>query len=405
MKAGYNKVFGYYLEIGRTGLETLPPYYERRQTLVNAERFVTPELREFQDKMDRSEGEIARIEAELFREIVERVIEQGLDLQLLGRLAGLLDCVASLARVARERGYVKPQVNASRNLEIRGGRHPVLETTLSDSSFVPNDVTLDETRVVILTGPNMAGKSTWLRMTALLSIMAQAGSWIPAESAVIGLVDRVFTRIGARDDLVRGNSTFMVEMLETANILNNVTDRSLVILDEVGRGTATWDGMSIAWAVLEYLHHDCGASPRVLFATHYHELTCLEERLAGVKNYSMAVTEGGEGILFLHQVAPRPADRSYGIEVARLAGLPKSVLRRAFELLELFEREGVERSAIPDPLPLTHLREQLTLFSPEADAVVEELADLDVDNLTPMRAMEVLYKLKEKSRRASRHGN
>jgi DNA mismatch repair protein MutS len=405
LKAGYNKVFGYYLEIGRTGLETLPPYYERRQTLVNAERFVTPELREFQDKMDRSEGEIARIEAELFREIVERVIEQGLDLQLLGRLAGLLDCVASLARVARERGYVKPQVNASRNLEIRGGRHPVLETTLSDSSFVPNDVTLDETRVVILTGPNMAGKSTWLRMTALLSIMAQAGSWIPAESAVIGLVDRVFTRIGARDDLVRGNSTFMVEMLETANILNNVTDRSLVILDEVGRGTATWDGMSIAWAVLEYLHHDCGASPRVLFATHYHELTCLEERLAGVKNYSMAVTEGGEGILYLHQVTPRPADRSYGIEVARLAGLPKSVLRRAFELLELFEREGFERSAIPDPLPLNHLREQLTLFSPEADAVVEELADLDVDNLTPMRAMEVLYKLKEKSRRASRHGN
>ncbi|MDR1621431.1 MAG: DNA mismatch repair protein MutS [Synergistaceae bacterium] len=407
LKTGYNKIFGYYLEIGRTGLETLPPYYERRQTLVNAERFVTPELREFQDKMDRSEGEIARIEAELFQDIVERVIGHGLDLQLLGRLLGLLDCVASLARVARERGYVKPEVNGSRSLEIRGGRHPVLETTLSDASFVPNDVTLDETRIVILTGPNMAGKSTWLRMTALLSIMAQAGSWIPAESAVIGLVDRVFTRIGARDDLVRGNSTFMVEMLETANILNNVTGRSLVILDEVGRGTATWDGMSIAWAILEHLHHGCGerVSPRVLFATHYHELTCLEERLAGVKNYSMAVAEGGEGILFLHQVTPRPADRSYGIEVARLAGLPKSVLRRAFELLELFEREGFERSSVPDPLPLTHLREQLTLFSPEADAVVEELADLDVDNLTPMRAMETLYKLREKSRKASRRGN
>ncbi|MDR1377325.1 MAG: DNA mismatch repair protein MutS [Synergistaceae bacterium] len=406
LKAGYNKVFGYYLEIGRTGLETLPPHYERRQTLVNAERFVTPELREFQDKMDRSEGEIARIEAELLRDIIERVIAHGLDLQLLGRLLGLLDCVASLARVARERGYTKPAVNGSRSLEIRGGRHPVLETTLSESSFVPNDVTLDETRIVILTGPNMAGKSTWLRMTALLSIMAQAGSWIPAESAALGLVDRVFTRIGARDDLVRGNSTFMVEMLETANILNNVTDRSLVILDEVGRGTATWDGMSIAWAVLEYLHHDgARAAPRVLFATHYHELTCLEERLTGVKNYSMAVAEGDQGILFLHQVTPRPADRSYGIEVARLAGLPKSVLRRAFELLELFEKEGFERSSIPDPLPLTHLREQLTLFSPEADAVVEELADLDVDNLTPMRAMETLYKLREKSRKASRHGN
>ena len=264
---------------------------------------------------------------------------------------------------------------------------------------MPNDVTLDETRVIILTGPNMAGKSTWLRMAALLSIMAQAGSWIPAESAMIGLVDRVFTRIGARDDLVRGNSTFMVEMLETANILNNVTARSLVILDEVGRGTATWDGMSIAWAVLEHLHHGCSLSPRVLFATHYHELTCLEERLTGVKNYSMAVTEGGEGILFLHQVIPQPAGRSYGIEVARLAGLPKPVLRRALELLDLFEREGFERSSVPDPLPL-HLHEQLTLFSPETDAVIEELAALDVDNLTPMRAMEILYKLKEKRKKA-----
>ncbi|MDR2522278.1 MAG: DNA mismatch repair protein MutS [Synergistaceae bacterium] len=400
LKTGYNRVFGYYLEIGRSGLETLPPHFERRQTLANAERFATPELREFQDKMERSEGEIARLEAECFRQIVERILSDGVELQLLGRLLGLLDCVASLAIVARERGYIKPEVNESRNLKIRGGRHPVLEMTLSDSTFVPNDVTLDgEARIVILTGPNMAGKSTWLRMTALLCVMAQAGSWIPAEGAVIGLVDRVFTRIGARDDLVRGNSTFMVEMLETADILNNVTSRSLVILDEVGRGTSAWDGMSIAWAVLEYVHHDCEASrggtpPRVLFATHYHELTCLEERLKGVKNYSMAVSEGNEGILFLHQVTPRPADRSYGIEVARLAGLPKTVLRRAFELLKVFEREG--RSSMPDPL--THLHEQLTLFSSEADDLVGELAALDVDNLTPMRALEVLYKLREKSK-------
>lgn len=408
LKAGYNRVFGYYLEIGRTGLEMIPPYYERRQTLVNAERFVTPELREFQDKMGRSEGEIARIEAELYRGIMERVIGQGVDLQMLGRLLGLLDCVASLAAVAWERGYVKPEVNASFTTNIRSGRHPVLETTLAASSFVPNDVVLgkndgtEEARIIVLTGPNMAGKSTWLRMAALLSIMAQIGSWIPAESASLGLVDRVFTRIGARDDLVRGNSTFMVEMLETAAILHNVTDRSLVILDEVGRGTSTWDGMSIAWAVLEYLHHDCGVTPRVLFATHYHELTCLEERLSGVRNFSMAVSEGSGGILFLHQVVRRPADRSYGIEVARLAGLPKSVLRRAFELLELFEKEGFERSAVPDPLPLTHLREQLALFSPETDAVVEELADLDLDNLTPMRALEVLYRMKEKSINARR---
>ena len=411
LRAGYNKVFGYYLEIGKMGLETIPPHYERRQTLVNAERFVTAELREFQDKMGRSEGEIARIEAELYQGIVERVIARGMDLQMLGRLTGLLDCIASLARVAWERGYVKPSVNKSHAIDIRGGRHPVLETTLTDSSFVPNDVTLGktvdegETRVIILTGPNMAGKSTWLRMAALLSIMAQTGSWIPAESASLGLIDRVFTRIGARDDLVRGNSTFMVEMLETASILNNVTERSLVILDEVGRGTSTWDGMSIAWAVLEYLHHDCNAAPKVLFATHYHELTCLEERLEGVKNFSMAVSEGSDGILFLHQVVRRPADRSYGIEVARLAGLPKSVLRRAFELLELFENEGFERSSVPEPLPLTHLREQLTLFSPLADAVVEELAELDVDNLTPIRALEILYKMKTKSVNAKQGGS
>lgn len=402
LKAGYNKVFGYYLEIGRTGLETIPSYYERRQTLVNSERFVTPELREFQDKMERSEGEIARIEGSLYQKIIERIISEGMSIQLAGRLLGLLDCTASLARIARERNYTRPEIDSSSVLDIRGGRHPVLETTLTDSSFVPNDVLLGEDgmRIAILTGPNMAGKSTWLRMAALLSIMAQAGAWVPAESARFGLIDRVFTRIGARDDLVRGNSTFMVEMLETAGILHNITDRSLVILDEVGRGTATWDGMSIAWAVLEYLHHDCGAAPKVLFATHYHELTCLEERLPGVKNLSMAVSEGQSGILFLHQVVQRPADRSYGIEVARLAGLPQSVLRRAFELLELFEKEGFERSAIPEALPLNHLRQQLSLFSPETDAVVEELAELDVDNLSPMRALEILYKMKEKSRKA-----
>ena len=221
----------------------------------------------------------------------------------------------------------------------------------------------DGARIVILTGPNMAGKSTWLRMTALIAIMAQAGLWVPAEGARLGLVDRVFTRIGARDELARGSSTFMVEMLETANILNNVTDRSLVVLDEVGRGTATWDGMSIAWAVLEHLQ-SCSRA-RALFATHYHELTCLEDRLSGVKNYSMAVTEGTEGILFLHQVVPGPADRSYGIEVARLAGLPDSVLRRAFELLETFEKEGFERADIPAPLPQKALRRQLLLFPEE----------------------------------------
>ena len=404
LRTGYNRAFGYYLEIGKAGLATVPDHFERRQTLVNAERYVTAELREFQDKMARSEDEIARIEARLYQDVVERVVEEGAALQMTGRLLGILDCLTSCGSIARERNYTRPRVDESMELTIRGGRHPVLETTLTDTTFVPNDVRLggENARVIILTGPNMAGKSTWLRMTALLSIMAQAGMWVPAEEASFGLVDRVFTRIGARDDLVRGSSTFMVEMLETANILNNVTDRSLVILDEVGRGTATWDGMSIAWAVLEHLHGSSQA--RVLFATHCHELTCLEERLDGVKNYSMAVDEGPDGIVFLHQIVPGPADRSYGIEVARLAGLPAPVLRRAFELLEIFEKEGFERSSIPEPLPQEALKRQILLFSPETDAIVEELAEMDVDNLTPLRALQVLAKMKEKSARVRSAG-
>ena len=404
LRTGYNRAFGYYLEIGKAGLATVPDHFERRQTLVNAERYVTAELREFQDKMARSEDEIARIEAKLYQDVVERVVEEGAALQMTGRLLGILDCLTSCGSIARERNYTRPRVDESMELTIRGGRHPVLETTLTDTTFVPNDVRLggENARVIILTGPNMAGKSTWLRMTALLSIMAQAGMWVPAEEASFGLVDRVFTRIGARDDLVRGSSTFMVEMLETANILNNVTDRSLVILDEVGRGTATWDGMSIAWAVLEHLHGSSQA--RVLFATHCHELTCLEERLDGVKNYSMAVDEGPDGIVFLHQIVPGPADRSYGIEVARLAGLPAPVLRRAFELLEIFEKEGFERSSIPEPLPQEALKRQILLFSPETDAIVEELAEMDVDNLTPLRALQVLAKMKEKSARVRSAG-
>ncbi len=404
LRTGYNRAFGYYLEIGKAGLATVPDHFERRQTLVNAERYVTAELREFQDKMARSEDEIARIEAGLYQDVVERVVEEGAALQMTGRLLGILDCLTSCGSIARERNYTRPRVDESMELTIRGGRHPVLETTLTDTTFVPNDVRLggENARVIILTGPNMAGKSTWLRMTALLSIMAQAGMWVPAEEASFGLVDRVFTRIGARDDLVRGSSTFMVEMLETANILNNVTDRSLVILDEVGRGTATWDGMSIAWAVLEHLHGSSQA--RVLFATHCHELTCLEERLEGVKNYSMAVDEGPDGIVFLHQIVPGPADRSYGIEVARLAGLPAPVLRRAFELLEIFEKEGFERSSIPEPLPQEALKRQILLFSPETDAIVEELAEMDVDNLTPLRALQVLAKMKEKSARVRSAG-
>ena len=399
LKAGFTNAFGYYLEAGKPGLAFQPDYFRQTQILVNAKRYVTPELKNFESRMKNAEAEISRIESELYRSVVGNVLEHSKELQLTARLLGILDCTASSAELARKGNYCCPVVDDSDVIEIHSGRHPVIEREMKDAGFVPNDVTIDrESRVIILTGPNMAGKSTWLRMTALIVIMSQAGMWVPADGARIGLVDRVFTRIGARDDLVRGSSTFMVEMLETANILNNVTDRSLIILDEVGRGTATYDGMSIAWAVLEYLQ---GASKsRVLFATHYHELTCLEERLPGVKNYSMTVSEGKDGILFLHQVVRGAAGRSYGIEVARIAGLPDVVLRRAFELLEIFENDGLKVKEIPAPLPQIALRRQIMLLSPESDAVVEELAGIDTDNITPMEALKILHRLKEKSQNA-----
>ncbi|MBQ3347556.1 MAG: DNA mismatch repair protein MutS, partial [Synergistaceae bacterium] len=401
LKAGYTNAYGYYLEAGKSGLTIQPDYFRQSQTLVNAKRYTTPELKNFEARMKNAEAEISRIESELYRAVVAHVLENSKDLQLTARLIGILDCTASCSEIARNGNYCCPVVDDSDVIDIKSGRHPVIERELRDAGFVPNDVNIDRnSRVIILTGPNMAGKSTWLRMTALIVIMSQAGMWVPAEKARIGLVDRVFTRIGARDDLVRGSSTFMVEMLETANILNNVTDRSLIILDEVGRGTATYDGMSIAWAVLEYLH---GASKsRVLFATHYHELTCLEERLEGVKNYSMTVSEGKEGIMFLHQVVRGAAGRSYGIEVARIAGLPDVVLRRAFELLEVFERDGIETKDIPAPLPQVALRRQIMLFSPESDGIIEELSEIDTDNITPMEALKILHRMKEKSKEARR---
>ncbi|MBQ3625923.1 MAG: DNA mismatch repair protein MutS [Synergistaceae bacterium] len=405
LKAGYTQAFGYYLETGKAGLVKTPGYFERRQTLVNSQRYTTPELRDFQDKMLHSNDEIARIEALIYNHVINKVISFSADLQMAGRLLGLLDCVASSALIARERGYNKPEVDNSMGIYIKAARHPVLEAVMTDQAFIPNDIILgeDKPRIIILTGPNMAGKSTWLRTAALLAIMAQAGLYIPAESAKIGLVDRVFTRIGARDDLARGSSTFMVEMLETANILNNVTERSLVILDEVGRGTATWDGMSIAWAVLEFLLYE-RPSTRVLFATHYHELTCLEDN-KNIKNYSMAVRESKNGIAFLHQVKEGAADRSYGIEVARLAGLPSSVLKRALELLKIFESSELEnlnnlknfKDDVPDYQALTGQINFLENSQAQADLILDELKTLDLDNITPMQALKILGKLKDES--------
>jgi DNA mismatch repair protein MutS len=352
LRIGRNNVFGYYIELSNAAASNvkIPEHFSRRQTMTNAERFITAPLKEFEEQALNAESKVAEIEREIYARIVSEIKLNASALQQLGRALGELDCIASLSKAAWERNYICPQIteDGTNDIEIRSGRHPVLEAVSSDP-FVPNDVLLSSggARIVILTGPNMAGKSTWLRMTALLCIMSQMGSWIPASFAVLGITTRIFTRIGARDDISRGNSTFMIEMLETANILNNVTDSSLVILDEVGRGTATWDGMSIAWAVLEHLHHGTGTSGcKVLFATHYHELTSLGI-LSGVTNLCMAVSENPDGISFRHQVVSGAADRSYGIEVARLAGLPKTVLTRARELLRSFEKNRVIISNAP----------------------------------------------------------
>ncbi len=404
LKVGSNKIFGYYLEIGKGNLDKVPENYIRKQTLVSAERFITPELKEFEEKMAASEQEIASLESKIYADLVQHTLEHVQKIQDGAAMLSCIDVLASLAQVAWERNYIRPQINNGLSLKIEGGRHPVIEATFLDLPFVPNDIVLDgdEERIALITGPNMAGKSTYLRMAALLVIMAQMGAFIPAAEASMGLMDRVFTRIGARDELSRGNSTFMVEMIETANILHNVTDRSIVVLDEIGRGTSTYDGMSIAWAVLEYLDHGCGSKPKVLFATHYHELVALEDHLNGLKNLSMAVHEGERGISFLYKVVDGPADRSYGIEVARLAGIPPAVLKRAFHLLETFERaDEVKPSG-----GVMETSQQIQLFPVSSQAIIEELAAIDPNKMTPFRALEMMYKITDQCREELQsHGN
>ena len=339
LKVKYNSVFGYYIEVSKSNLSLVPEDYVRKQTLVNAERFITPELKELESKILGAEEKAKALELELFQQLRSMALQHTLEIQNTARCIAVLDVIASLAECARERRYVRPVISEDDKLEIIGGRHPVLELNLESENFVPNDCLLDGdcNRMMLITGPNMAGKSTYIRQTALLCIMAQIGSFIPADKAEIGLVDRIFTRVGAADDLARGQSTFMVEMVETANILNYATRRSLVILDEIGRGTSTFDGLSIAWAVAEYLHDDAHCRCRTQFATHYHELTALASEKRGVNNYNIAVREYGDKIIFLRQIVPGATDRSYGIHVAQLAGLPKEVISRAGEILNELE--------------------------------------------------------------------
>jgi DNA mismatch repair protein MutS len=400
LKIRFNKVFGYYLEVTRAKQERVPADYIRKQTLVNAERYVTPEIKELEEQiLSAEEGQIT-LEVEHFRRLTATVAAAAEGLARLAAALGTLDALASFAEVAARHRYVRPRMSpAGGPLVLREGRHPVVEAASRDA-FVPNDAELDGERsqIVLLTGPNMGGKSTYLRQVALIVLMAQAGSFVPADEAAIGVVDRIFTRVGASDDLARGESTFMVEMIETANILRHATEKSLVILDEVGRGTATFDGLSIAWAIVEYLHEH--RRPKTLFATHYHELTELASLLPRVVNRTMAVKEWEERIVFLRRVVPGSADKSYGIHVARLAGLPSQVIERAGEILSNLEAHEYDPTGKPrlarGSAPETGEPSQLTLFAPPEQVVASLLREVDVNQLTPLAALNLIYSLKSR---------
>ena len=386
LKVGYNKVFGYYIEVTKANARLVPEEYIRKQTLVSAERYITPEMKEAEAQVLTAEERIRSLEAELFHELCRRVGEESHRLLRTARGLARLDVVAGLAEVAVRKGYARPVVVDDEILEIREGRHPVVEDHLRGSRFVPNDAVFEDgERVRVITGPNMSGKSTYLRQVALIVLMAQMGSYVPARSATVGLSDRLFTRIGAQDEIQAGQSTFMVEMVETANILHNATRRSLLILDEIGRGTSTYDGLSIAWAVAEYIHNHPRLRARTLFATHFHELTRLAEALPGVRNYNVAVSDEGGEVVFLHKIVPGGADRSYGIHVAQLAGLPRPVLNRAQEILTDLEADSVKAKE-QDHVPSHQLR-----FFPETNPMLDLLRELDIDSLSPLEALNKLY--------------
>ncbi len=391
LKVGYNKVFGYYIEISRGAASQAPVEYIRKQTLVNAERFITPEMKEYETLVLNAEERIREIEVRIFKEICQRVAASSR--RLLGSAQALadLDTFASLAQAAANGGYVRPELTDSTVLDIRDGRHPVVERGLHGERFVPNDATFETGEIVrIITGPNMSGKSTFLRQAALIVLMAQIGSYVPASSATIGLVDRIFTRIGAQDEIHAGQSTFMVEMIETSNILHHATVRSLLILDEIGRGTSTYDGLSIAWSVVEYIHNHPRLRARTLFATHFHELTQLSDLLPGVRNYNVAVSESEGKVVFLHKIVAGGADRSYGIHVGQLAGLPQPVVQRASEILRQLEASSGKAIKIDPNLP-----EQLVLF-PETNPMLEELKAMDINALSPIEALNRLYEWQKK---------
>ncbi|MBH16159.1 MAG: DNA mismatch repair protein MutS [Gemmatimonadetes bacterium] len=395
LKVGFNKVFGYYLEVTKSNLGKVPQDYIRKQTLANAERYFTPELKEWEERVFVAEDGIVALEISIFKAVRSAVELEVERIQKTAYQVARLDVLSTLAHVADHRGYVMPQVDLDFTLDIKGGRHPVVEVMMPEGSFIPNDLRLEESgRIIILTGPNMAGKSTILRQAGLIVLMAHMGSYVPAESAKIPLVDRIFTRVGASDNLAQAQSTFMLEMTETASIIRNATERSLILLDEIGRGTSTYDGVSIAWAVTEYIHERIGA--KTIFATHYHELTELSRILKGVKNMTMEIRESGEEIIFLRFLKEGGSDRSYGIHVARLAGLPKEIIVRSRQLLEKMEEDVSVSSynqAMPtEPMEAVHPSGR---HEPEHRKIIEELRDLDLDSVTPREALNWLFEVRQ----------
>ena len=443
LKIGYNQVFGYYIEITKANVDKAPEEYHRKQTLTNAERYITPELKEYEEKVIGAEDRLKDLENELFLQLRDRAAAWTPQVQQLARTLARIDVLASFTEAAESESYVRPEIDDNGQIDIRDGRHPVVERQLRDGRFVPNDLHLDSAgaQIMLITGPNMAGKSTIIRQVGLIVLMAQIGSFVPARSAKIGVVDRIFTRVGASDNLARGESTFMVEMNEAANILNNATSKSLILMDELGRGTSTFDGLSIAWAIVEFLHQRPDAHPRTLFATHYHEMTELESHLERVVNFNVQVREDADRIIFLHRLAPGPADQSYGINVAQMAGMPAQVVSRAKEILSRLEKEqidtdGIHNGNISQPAQHNHtappeilrasppaqteiIRErppaqtevpeknratdaaQLNLF-PTADApLTKELLAMDLSQITPLQALLKLNEWKETLREGS----
>ncbi len=410
LKIRYNKVFGYYLEVTNSFKDLVPDYYTRKQTLANAERYITPRLKELEDMILGAEDKLFALEYALFSQVREQISGEVKRIQKSAKAVAALDVFASLSVVAQRNNYVRPTVNDKGVIDIKNGRHPVVEQMISNDMFIANDTYLDngKSRVSIITGPNMAGKSTYMRQTALIVLMAQIGCFVPAEKAKIGIVDRIFTRVGASDDLASGQSTFMVEMNEVANILRNATSKSLLILDEIGRGTSTFDGLSIAWAVIEHISNPRLLGAKTLFATHYHELTELEGKIPGVNNYCIAVKEKGDDIVFLRKIVKGGADKSYGIQVAKLAGVPDSVIARAKELVEQLSDADIteaiqemtggmakkkSRPVHYDPVDL----EQMSLFDTvQDDDILKELKEIDVSNLTPVDALNTIYRLQNK---------